>query len=1196
MRDFDFWIDRGGTFTDVIARTPDGRLLTRKLLSDNPGRYPDAAVQGIRDVLETEGRDLSALRAVRMGTTVATNALLERKGEPLVLAVTAGFRDLLDIGYQSRPDIFALEIRKPVPLYERVIEVPGRLAADGTEVQPLDETAVRAALAAAHAEGFRALAVVLLHSYAFPRHEQRVGEIARELGFTQVSLGCELAPVIRAVPRGDTACVDAYLSPVLRRYIDGVVAALPASARLLFMQSNGGLAGAGSFRGKDAILSGPAGGAVALAAVARAAGCAECIGFDMGGTSTDVTRYAGHFERVFETVTAGVRLRTPMLAVHTVAAGGGSICRFEDGRLQVGPRSAGANPGPRAYRRGGPLTITDCNVLLGKIQARHFPAVFGPDGSQPLDADGVRSAFDALARAVGTGSRRKVAPEELAAGFLVIAVESMAAAIRQVSVQKGHDVTRHALIAFGGAGGQHACLVADALGIDTILLHPLAGVLSAFGMGLADVRVIRERSLRFALDEARWPAIEAAIAALGEEARAALLAQGLDFERVSLELRLHVRVAGANTTIALAMAGPGELREEFRTAHRRQFGFVPNTTALEVDRIEAEAIGHSAAADAVPPPAPPRTSAAAERVPVYLTGGWRDVPLYHRTGLPADTKIAGPALIIEELSTLVLEPGWSAEVDARRDVVFRRHEARPRRQAVGTAADPILLEVFNNRFMACAEEMGLALQHTAHSVNIKERLDFSCAVFDPEGGLVANAPHMPVHLGSMGESVREIIRNRRSSPRGMKPGDVYMLNDPYHGGTHLPDITVIAPVFVGPQAAPDFFVAARGHHADVGGMTPGSMPPFSSNIEQEGALIRDALIVEAGTIREAAIRAELGRGPWPARNPDQNVADLKAQVAACTRGVEELRRLCDVFGAEAVRAYMGHVQANAEGCVRAAIARLTDGAATLEMDDGAKIHVRITVDRAHGSARIEFVGTSAQRESNFNAPRAITNAAVVYVFRTLVEHAIPLNEGCLRPLEIVVPEGSLLNPRPPAAVVAGNVETSQAVVDALYAALGALAGSQGTMNNFTFGNDRYQYYETVCGGAGAGPAFAGASAVQTHMTNSRITDPEVLECRFPVRVEAFAIRRGSGGSGRHPGGDGVVRRVRFLEPMTAAILSNRRRVAPQGLAGGGDGACGVNRLERADGRTEILPATAEVQMQAGDSFIIETPGGGGYGR
>ena len=861
MRDYDFWIDRGGTFTDVIARAPDGRLITRKLLSENPERYEDAAVQGIREVLAAEGRDLSALRAVRMGTTVATNALLERKGEPLVLAVTEGFRDLLDIGYQSRPDIFAREIRKPTPLYRKVIEVPGRLAADGTEVAALDEAAVRAALASAHAEGFRALAVVLLHSFAFPEHERRVADIARALGFTQISLSSEVAPVIKAVPRGDTACVDAYLSPILRRYIDQVVSALPGTSRLSFMQSHGGLAEAGSFRGKDAILSGPAGGAVALAAVARAAGFDQCIGFDMGGTSTDVTRYAGHFERVFETVTAGVRLRTPMLAVHTVAAGGGSICRFEDGRLRVGPQSAGAKPGPRAYRRGGPLTITDCNVLLGKIQARHFPAVFGPQGNEPLDVAGVRTAFEELAGKVRAASGQTVAPEALAEGFLVIAVESMAAAIKQISVQKGHDVTRHALIAYGGAGGQHACLVADALNIDTVLLHPLAGVLSAFGMGLADVRVIRQRSLRVALTGERWPAVVAAAAALGDEARAALQTQGLNFERVSIELRLHLRVPGTDLAIAVTMAGLREVREEFRAAHRRQFGFAP-AEELEVDLIEAEAIvhsGHSADADAALKEsgrAPPAGDAPGQ-VPVYLAGAWQRAPLYDRARLAIGAGITGPALITEELSTLVLEPGWSAELDVRRNLIFRRRVPRPRRQAAGTAADPILLEVFNNRFMACAEEMGLALQNTAHSVNIKERLDFSCAVFDQDGGLVANAPHMPVHLGSMGESVREILRNRRGSARGLQPGDVYMLNDPYHGGTHLPDITVIAPVFIEPPhsgAAPDFFVAARGHHADVGGMTPGSMPPFSSTIEQEGVLIRDALIVEANAIQETAIR------------------------------------------------------------------------------------------------------------------------------------------------------------------------------------------------------------------------------------------------------------------------------------------------------------------------------------------------------
>ncbi len=1204
MQGFEFWIDRGGTFTDVIARAPDGRLLARKLLSENPGRYRDAAVQGIREILAGEGQDLSALQAVRMGTTVATNALLERKGEPLVLAVTAGFADLLEIGYQSRPQIFARDIRKPTPLYTRVVEVPGRLAATGAEVTRLDEAATRQALEQCFAAGYRALAVVLLHSYAYPDHEQRVARMAREIGFTQISLSCEVAPLIKAVPRGDTACVDAYLSPVLRRYIDQVVTELNGAGRLLFMQSSGGLAEAGGFRGKDAILSGPAGGVVAVAAVARAAGFEQVIGFDMGGTSTDVTRYAGQFERVFETTTAGVRLRTPMLAVHTVAAGGGSICRFEDGRLQVGPQSAGANPGPCAYRRGGPLTITDCNVLLGKVQARHFPAVFGPDGDEPLDAAGVQAAFASLAAGVRAHTAQELSPEALAEGFITIAVDSMAAAIKQISVQKGHDVTGHVLAAFGGAGGQHACQVADALGIDTVLLHPLAGVLSAYGMGLAEVRAIRERSLRVALQASSEPAILAAVGALTAEARAALDAQDLDFERVSAEVRLHVRVRGADSSIPVALAALDEVRDSFLAAHLHRFGFTPPADQLEVDMIEAEAIGHGAGAGAgttadprdTSPPAHRHAAQPLESVAVYLAAEWRDVPLYDRTALPAGMEISGPALIREDLSTLVLEPGWSARLDALGNLLFRRTTARPERRAAGTAVDPILLEVFNNRFMSCAEEMGLALQNTAHSVNIKERLDFSCAVFDHEGGLVANAPHIPVHLGSMGESVREILRNRGHSDRGMRPGDIYMLNDPYHGGTHLPDITVIAPVFLNGSPQADFFVAARGHHADVGGITPGSMPPFSTCIEEEGALIRDALIVEDGQLREHHIRDLFAQGLHPARNPDQNLPDLKAQIAACTRGADELRQLCKVFGADAVRAYMRHVQANAEACVRATIAQLTDGSATVRMDDGAIIQVSIKVDRDKRAARIDFTGTSAQRDNNFNAPLSITRAAVLYVFRTLVEQPIPLNEGCLRPLQIHVPAGSMLNPQPPAAVVAGNVETSQAIVDALYAALGALAGSQGTMNNFTFGNERYQYYETICGGAGAGPGFAGASAVQTHMTNSRLTDPEVLETRFPVRVESFAIRAGSGGGGRYGGGDGAVRRIRFLEPMTAAILSNRRRVPPQGLCGGGDGAVGENRVEREDGSVERLGATAEVQVLAGDMFVIETPGGGGFGE
>jgi 5-oxoprolinase (ATP-hydrolysing) len=1175
-----FAIDRGGTFTDIVARRPDGALVTRKLLSDNPEQYDDAAVAGIRALMAEHGE--APIASVKMGTTVATNALLERKGEPVVLAITRGFGDALRIGYQARPHIFARNI---------VVEVDERVTAEGDILRPLDLDRARADLAAAHAQGYRALAIILMHGWRWTEHEAALAEAARAIGFTQISASHRVGPLIKLIGRGDTSVVDAYLSPVLRRYVDRVVGALGRETRLFFMQSSGGLTDAAAFQGKDAILSGPAGGIVGMVRTAEEAGFGKVIGFDMGGTSTDVSHYAGAYERSTEKLVAGVRVRAPMLEIHTVAAGGGSVCHYDGARFRVGPDSAGAVPGPACYRRGGPLTVTDCNVVLGKIRPDFFPAAFGPAGDQPIDAEASHTRCAEIAERAG------LSLEETAQGFIRIAVENMANAIKQISIARGHDVSRYTLQCFGGAGGQHACLVADALGMERVMIHPLAGILSAHGIGLADLTELRQRSLGGGeLDEV--------LHELAGEAVAALQTQGAADVQVSR--RAALRYQGSDTALEVAV-GPN-MEAEFVETHRQRFGFTSDAPiTVETAIVEANsspgfpgegdhAQHGGGAADAVGGLAsaapPPRRFAS--RSPSPAKAG---EDLFDRTYVPPGTRIPGPALIVDPSATTVVEPGWQAEVDPLGNLILTRTAPRAAARALGTEADPVTLEIMGNLFMAIAEEMGVALQNTASSVNIKERLDFSCAIFDGDGALIANAPHIPVHLGSMGDSIRTIIDGRGGSRdgRGMKPGDAYVLNAPYRGGTHLPDITVIMPVFLEGGAAPAWYVAARGHHADIGGTTPGSMPPDSKTVAEEGVLIDNQLLVDAGAFREAEIRALLGSGPWPTRNPDVNIADLKAQVASCTRGANELRRVAAEYGRDAIDAYMGHVMANAEEAVRRLISGLKDGSFTYKMDNGAHVSVAVTVDPASRSAVIDFAGTSGQRPDNFNAPYSICRAATLYVFRTLVDDAIPMNDGCLRPIELRVPEGSMLNPRYPAAVVAGNVETSQVVTDALFAACGALAPSQGTMNNFTFGSDRYQYYETIAGGAGAGPDFDGASAVQTHMTNSRLTDPEILETRYPVLLERFAIRRGSGGAGRHKGGDGVIRHIRFRERMRANILSNRREVPPAGLAGGEDAEAGINQVIRADGTVETLTATASAEMAPGDMFVIETPGGGGYG-
>jgi 5-oxoprolinase (ATP-hydrolysing) len=1196
-----FWIDRGGTFTDVVARGPGGVEVVRKLLSVNPGRYEDAALEAIRLILAEHG---GGVAAVKLGTTVATNALLERKGADVVLVVTQGFADALEIGVQARPDIFARRIVKPDLLHKRVVEARERVTAEGEVLIPLDEAHARAELARARADGFRAVAIACLHGWDHPAHERRLAEIAREIGFTQISVSSEISGLIKFVPRADTTVADAYLSPVLDAYVGRLSGAFAAGTQLLFMQSNGGLAHAGAFRGRDAVLSGPAGGVVGMAAAARRAGFTHALGFDMGGTSTDVSHYAGQFERTNETVVAGVRLTAPMLQVHTVAAGGGSICFFDGMRLRVGPESAGADPGPASYRRGGPLTITDCNVLLGRVRPEFFPAIFGPNADQKLDRDIVESKFVELCAEIEAATGEPITAEAAAEGFLLIANENMAEAIKKISIQRGYNPKEYVLVAFGGAGGQHACAVADAVGADTILLHPLAGVLSAWGIGLADVRAVAEATVEERLAEAAE--LQPRADALVLKARTALVVQ--DPGAVKVSLTVNLKYEGADSTLPVDFAEAGAMARAFEAEHRKRFGFIDPDRAIVVAALSAEAVAPPGLRPPAPSPAKPLIEGDAMRdssvaagedaggprhVGLHVDGAVHQAPGFHRAGLLPGFATDGPALIIEQGATAYVAPGWRARMSEHGDLVLSRARPREDREAIGTRADPILLEVFNNRFMGVAEEMGLALQTTASSVNIKERLDFSCAVFDETGGLVANAPHIPVHLGSMSDSVREIIRQRGAT---MRAGDVYMLNAPHAGGTHLPDITVIAPVILDEERAPAFFTAARGHHADIGGTTPGSMPPDSRAVEDEGVLIETFLLVEDGRLREAETRALFASGPHPARDIDRNIADLKAQIAACVRGGEELKRLVAHSGRPGVAAYMRHVQDNAEEQIKRVIDKLAPGRCEVAMDNGAVVRVAIIPDHGARTVRVDFTGTSPQAENNFNAPLAITRAATLYVFRTLVEDNIPLNEGCLKPIEIIVPEGSLLNPRPGAAVVAGNVETSQVVVDALYGALGALAASQGTMNNFTFGDARRQYYETICGGAGAGPDFDGASAVQTHMTNSRLTDPEVLESRFPVLVESFAVRRGSGGAGKNRGGDGAVRRIRFREPMIAAILSNRRATAPFGLKGGDAGAPGANRIERENGAVETLPATAKSELGAGDVFVIETPGGGGYGK
>jgi len=1192
-----FWIDRGGTFTDIVAKRPDGQLVTHKLLSDNPEHYRDAAVAGIRHLLGLSVNapiTASQVECVKMGTTVATNALLERKGEPTLLVTTQGFRDALRIAYQNRPRLFDRRIVLPELLYGRVIEAQERMGAHGELVQALDVDSLRNQLQDAFDAGLRSVAIVFMHGYRYTTHETQAKELAEKIGFTQISTSHGTSPLMKFVSRGDTTVVDAYLSPILRRYVDLVATDMPG-VPLYFMQSSGGLTDAHAFQGKDAILSGPAGGIVGMARTAQLAFAnmagnepVQVIGFDMGGTSTDVSHFAGTFEREFETQVAGVRMRAPMMSIHTVAAGGGSILRFDGARMRVGPQSAGANPGPASYRRGGPLAVTDANVLLGKIQPHYFPHVFGPLANEPLNREVVQQQFNALAK-----NMRRPA-ETIAEGFVHIAVQQMANAIKKISVARGYDVTRYTLQCFGGAGGQHACLVADALGMTRVLVHPMAGVLSAYGMGLADQNVMREQAIEQLLNSEVLSNLQQTIDALTLAAKAEFSQQAVNSSDLEIHQRVHVRYLGSDAALVVSFGSLQEIQQAFEKAYQQRFAFLMANKPLMVEAVSVEVLlKGEALAEQVHALHPLRDVPRRETVKVYVNGEWRDAALVVREDLRPGDLLQGPAIITEKNATTVIEPGWQARVSALDHLVLERYLDKETQFAAGTQADPVLLEVFNNLFMNIAEQMGLQLQNTAHSVNIKERLDFSCALFDAQGNLIANAPHMPVHLGSMGESIKTVIRENANT---MQEGNVYVLNDPYHGGTHLPDITVITPVYLDGSKTPDFYVGSRGHHADIGGVTPGSMPPFSTRIEEEGVQINNVLLVERGVLREAEMVSLLQSGQYPSRNPAQNMADLKAQIAANEKGVQELRKMVTHFGLPVVKAYMGHVQANAEESVRRVITHLKDGSFTLSLDNGAQIQVAIRVNAQARTAEIDFTGTSAQQTNNFNAPTAVCMAAVLYVFRSLVDDDIPLNAGCLKPLKVIIPQGSMLNPLPPASVVAGNVETSSCITNALYGALGVMASSQPTMNNLTFGNAQYQYYETISGGSGAGDGFDGTSVVQTHMTNSRLTDPEVLEFRFPVRLQSYAIREGSGGEGRWHGGNGGIRRIEFLEPMTASILSNARVHPAFGMAGGRAGAVGINRVVRQDGTQQDVPHIAQVEMQAGDVFEIHTPGGGGYGK
>ena len=1195
-----FWIDRGGTFTDIIGRNPEGKISTHKLLSENPQQYDDAAIQGIRDILSLKSYDqipIDKIDLIKMGTTVATNALLERNGERTLLAITKGFGDILRIGYQQRPNLFALDIKLPDMLYSEVEEIDERVDIHGNIIKKLDKSGTEVKLKKAFDNGYRSIAIVLLHGYRYKKHENQINLIAQKIGFEQISVSHQVIPLMKIVPRGDTTVIDAYLSPILRRYVNQFENALGTEkkdkGKLMFMQSNGGLTDAHFFQGKDAILSGPAGGVVGMVKTGEKAGFKKLIGFDMGGTSTDVCHYNGDYERTLETQIAGVRLRAPMMLINTVAAGGGSILHFDGSRYRVGPDSAGANPGPACYRNGGPLTVTDCNVMLGKLNPELFPKVFGKNANQQIDVNIVKEKFNVLAKEISNATKKAVSPIEVAEGFLSIAIECMANAIKKISVQRGYDVSKYTLSCFGGAGGQHACLVADSLGMKKIHLHQYAGVLSAYGIGLADSRTINDLAIELNLNKDIIESLSIQFNNLKKQGREEMVAQNLNSEKLHYSSRIYLRYEGSDSALAVRFSEYQEIKSNFENIHKARFGFISPEKLLIVESIQVEVSCPSEHVESKNDSRTKRGTSSLARLNVVMNGDSNPTSFYHRNNISTHDKIIGPAVIIEDTSTIVIEPGWQASINNNFDLILERTEKKQRMSAIGTKVDPIMLEIFNNLFMNVAEQMGTVLENTASSVNIKERLDFSCALFSPTGDLVANAPHVPVHLGSMSESIKTIIRENNKT---MMPGDAFLINAPYNGGTHLPDITLIKPVYDEQEEEVIFYVATRGHHADIGGTVPGSTPAYSKHIKEEGILIDNFTLVSKGVFLEEEIYNLLSSGDFPARNIKQNIADLKAQVASAEKGAQELLGVIQNYGLKVVHAYMQHVQDNAEESVRRILDVISDSSFTYKMDDGYQVSVAISVDKKKRSATIDFTGTSHQHPSNFNAPSAICHAAVLYVFRCLVDDNIPLNAGCLKPLKLIIPEHSMINPEYPAAVIAGNVETSQYIVDTLFGALGVVAASQGTMNNFTWGNDRIQNYETICGGSGASAEQNGCSAVHTHMTNSRLTDPEVLEWRFPVRLESFSIRNNSGGDGIHKGGDGVDRRLRFLESMTVNMIAGHRVVPPYGIEGGKPGAVGENYVIHKDARITELGTKGQIEVVKDDVFVLKTPGGGGYGQ
>ena len=1195
-----FWIDRGGTFTDIIGRNPEGKISTHKLLSENPQQYSDAAIQGIRDILSLKSYDqipIDKIDLIKMGTTVATNALLERNGERTLLAITKGFGDILRIGYQQRPNLFALDIKLPDMLYSEIEEIDERVDIHGNIIKKLDKSGTEVKLKKAFDNGYRSIAIVLLHGYRYKKHENQINLIAKKIGFEQISVSHQVIPLMKIVPRGDTTVIDAYLSPILRRYVNQFENALGTEkkdkGKLMFMQSNGGLTDAHFFQGKDAILSGPAGGVVGMVKTGEKAGFKKLIGFDMGGTSTDVCHYNGDYERTLETQVAGVRLRAPMMLINTVAAGGGSILHFDGSRYRVGPDSAGANPGPACYRNGGPLTVTDCNVMLGKLNPELFPKVFGKNANQQIDVNIVKEKFNVLAKEISNATKKAVSPIEVAEGFLSIAIECMANAIKKISVQRGYDVSKYTLSCFGGAGGQHACLVADSLGMKKIHLHQYAGVLSAYGIGLADSRTINDLAIELNLNKDIIESLSIQFNNLKKQGREEMVAQNLNSEKLRYSSRIYLRYEGSDSALAVRFSEYQEIKSNFENIHKARFGFISPEKLLIVESIQVEVSCPSEHVESKNNKRTKRGNSSLARLNVVMNGDSNPTSFYHRNNISTNDKLIGPAVIIEDTSTIVIEPGWQASINNNFDLILERTEKKQRMSAIGTKVDPVMLEIFNNLFMNVAEQMGTVLENTASSVNIKERLDFSCALFSPTGDLVANAPHVPVHLGSMSESIKTIIRENNKT---MMPGDAFLINAPYNGGTHLPDVTLIKPVYDEQEEEVIFYVATRGHHADIGGTVPGSTPAYSKHIKEEGILIDNFTLVSKGVFLEEEIYNLLSSGDFPARNIKQNIADLKAQVASAEKGAQELLGVIQNYGLKVVHAYMQHVQDNAEESVRRILDVISDSSFTYKMDDGYQVSVTISVDKKKRSATIDFTGTSDQHPSNFNAPSAICHAAVLYVFRCLVDDNIPLNAGCLKPLKLIIPEHSMINPEYPAAVIAGNVETSQYIVDTLFGALGVVAASQGTMNNFTWGNDRIQNYETICGGSGASAEQNGCSAVHTHMTNSRLTDPEVLEWRFPVRLESFSIRNNSGGDGIHKGGDGVDRRIRFLESMTVNMIAGHRVVPPYGIKGGKPGAVGKNYVIHRDARITELGTKGQIEVVKDDVFVLKTPGGGGYGQ